>query len=132
SRSVRGAGGVGGGSNSMSTPKIAVRSSASSTRPRAAGTIPARPNEALSSASGSTARSENSSSGAWSRRAPTPYSVAATCLHIPAQSGQEQLIVISEGEGKSPSFGLVTTLITLLDIRPSSSSTSEATSPPQA
>ena len=37
-----------------------------------------------------------------SSRAPTPYITAATCLHIPAQSGQEHFILISAGFGNRP------------------------------
>jgi hypothetical protein len=36
------------------------------------------------------------------RLAPIPYSVAAICLHIAAESGQLQLKEISFGDGNSP------------------------------
>jgi hypothetical protein len=58
---------------SMSTPKTADRSSAARTRPRPGlRFLPARPTASATSSAGSTPRSANSSSGAWSSRAPTP------------------------------------------------------------
>src|SRR3954453_22669808 len=87
--------------SAISSPKRAARSLSSSTL---AGLGAACANErscpALASNSCSfTSRSTNRSSGRSSSLAPMPYSIAATCLHISAQSGQLQDSVISSGEG---------------------------------
>jgi len=67
---------------------------------------------------GSTPRSRKSNSGLWSNRAPTPYNVAARCLHKSAQSGHEHSILISFGDGKSPRSGRVTICMTAAESLP--------------
>src|SRR5208283_6141510 len=89
---------------SMSSPNSSDRSSSARTfllllaffdRGRPA---PARATNSLSS----TWRRRNSNSGLASKRAPTPYRAAATCLHITAQSGQLHEKLSSLGAGNSP------------------------------
>jgi hypothetical protein len=53
-----------------------------------------------------------------------PYSVAATCLHMAAESGQLQLKLISFVEGNRPVPGRVNRSITAADNCPCSNSTS--------
>ena len=72
----------------------------------------------------STPRSRKSVSGDASRRWPTPYIAAATCLHIPAESGQLHRIEISFGFGNRPCPRSVTVSMTALDSLPCRSSTS--------
>src|ERR1022692_4226926 len=52
-----------------------------------------------------------------------PYSTAATCLHMPAQSGQLHESSISSGEGNRPWFCRQIRSMTPLDNRPCSNST---------
>lgn len=52
-----------------------------------------------------TPRNLKSCSGEESRREPTPYRVAATCLHIVAQSGQSQESFKSCSKGNKPPSG---------------------------
>src|SRR5665213_354644 len=52
--------------------------------------------------------------------------MAATCLHMAAESGQLQLNVISLGEGNRPEPGRVIRSITDVDNRPCSSSIHES------
>src|SRR5437667_866293 len=61
-----------------------------------------------------------------------PYSTAATCLHIPAQSGQLHESLISSGDGKRPVFCLQTRSMTPLENRPCRSSMSESIAPAQS
>jgi hypothetical protein len=64
-----------------------------------------------------------------SKRAPTPYSTAATCLHIDATSGHEHENSISFGAGNSPCSRCTSSCMTPFESRPCSSSTSEPTWP---
>ena len=103
-------------------PEAAIESSSSSRMPnRAERSSPASASSSSDSGAsgtadtrsfGSTLRSRNNCSGSWSSRTPTPYNTAAACLHISAQSGQEQSSSISFGVGKRPSPGRVTISIT--------------------
>src|ERR1019366_6558460 len=61
-----------------------------------------------------------------------PYSAAATCLHMSAQSGQLHESWISAGEGNRPCFCRQIRSMTPLDNRPCSNSTSESMAPPQS
>src|ERR1022692_4138381 len=61
-----------------------------------------------------------------------PYSTAATCLHMPAQSGQLHESSISSGEGNRPWFCRQIRSMTPLDNRPCSNSTSESIAPAQS
>jgi membrane fusion protein, multidrug efflux system len=70
--------------------------------------------------------------GLASSLAPTPYSAAATCLHMSAQSGQLQDSLISVGDGNRPSPSRQTRSITPFAKRPCRSSTSESTVPAQS
>ena len=111
------------GVDSISTPKMSLRSPASSPPP--AGPTPALAAvfaAALMSSCMSVPRRVKKSSGFPSSRAPTPYSAAATCLHMEASSGQEQANSISLGEGKSPPGLRVISWSTPLSSRPWSKS----------
>ena len=61
-----------------------------------------------------------------------PYSTAATCLHIDAQSGQLQSNWIAVGAGNRPVPGLQMRSITALESLPCSSSTKESIDPEQS
>src|ERR1700730_7601667 len=61
-----------------------------------------------------------------------PYSTAATCLHIDAQSGQLQVKRISFGDGNSPVFSSQRRVMTPFEKRPCRSSTSESMAPAQS
>ena len=61
-----------------------------------------------------------------------PYITAATCLHMPAISGHEQVKPISAGCGKRPVSWLVITDMTSVERRPCSSSIIEPILPVQA
>src|SRR5262245_56288251 len=61
-----------------------------------------------------------------------PYSTAATCLHIDAQSGQLHLNAISLGDGNSPVFSSQRRDMTPVEKRPCKSSTSESMAPEQS
>ena len=118
----------GGASSSSVMPNRSERSS-----PNRSSSAPAA--AAAGSASvdtrsvGSTPRRRNNCSGSESSRTPTPYRTAATCLHMAAQSGQEQPSSISFGVGNSPSPGRVTISMTRRGGFPSSNSTSDSISP---
>ena len=116
---------VGASSSSRSIPNIADRSSPARASSSAGGGSASVDTRSV----GSTLRSRNNCSGSVSSRTPTPYRTAATCLHISAQSGQEQPSSISFGAGKSPSPGRVTISMTRRGGLPSSNSTSDSISP---
>ena len=99
-----GFGGANSSGTAMSRPNIADTSSASSTLPAAGPrfVIGRTVSTCATRSFSSTARSRNSSSGCRSSRAPTPYSTAATCLHIERMSGQLQEKRISDGRGNRP------------------------------
>src|SRR4030095_9604787 len=80
----------------------------------------------------STSRSLNRSSGCTSSRAPTPYKTAATCLHMRAESGHEQLSFISAGVGNNPVFCRHNRSIVVFENRPSSNSTNQSLAPAQS
>src|SRR5437764_2902935 len=61
-----------------------------------------------------------------------PYSTAATCLHIDAQSGQLHVNWMSFGDGNSPVFSSHRRVITPFEKRPCSSSTRESMAPEQS
>src|SRR3990167_5172811 len=61
-----------------------------------------------------------------------PYSTAATCLHIDAQSGQLHVKRMSFGDGNSPVFSAQRRVMTPLEKRPCRSSTSESIAPEQS
>src|SRR2546427_11187199 len=61
-----------------------------------------------------------------------PYSTAATCLHIDAQSGQLHVKRMSFGDGNSPVFPSQGGVITPFEKRPCRSSTSESMAPEQS
>ncbi len=61
-----------------------------------------------------------------------PYSVAAMCLHMLAQSEQEHSSSISLGDGNKPVFGCRNASSTALGNFPASSSTSDASFPSHA
>src|SRR5258708_24460205 len=61
-----------------------------------------------------------------------PYSTAATCLHIDAQSGQLQVKRMSLGEGNSPVFSSQRRVMTPFEKRPCRSSTRESMAPEQS
>ena len=61
-----------------------------------------------------------------------PYSTAATCLHIDAQSGQLHVNRISLGDGNSPSSAGRDAPSRRFEKRPCSSSTSESIAPAQS
>ena len=60
-----------------------------------------------------------------------PYSTAATCLHMFAQSGQLHSSVISRGLGNKPVSGSVTIAITSSESEPRSNSSTEPMRPEQ-
>ena len=82
-----------GATSAISMPNTSARCASSSTLPVVGLCLDLRrPAPACATRSlGSTRRNAKISSGWLSRRAPTPYSTAATCLHMDAQSGQLQL-----------------------------------------
>src|ERR1039457_6575931 len=61
-----------------------------------------------------------------------PYSTAAICLHMPAESGQLHERWISAGEGNRPWLCRQIRSMTPLDNRPCSNSTSESIAPAQS
>src|SRR5213594_1544649 len=61
-----------------------------------------------------------------------PYSTAATCLHIDAQSGQLHVKRTSFGDGNSPVFSSQRRVMTPFEKRPCSNSTSESMAPVQS
>src|ERR1019366_8567230 len=61
-----------------------------------------------------------------------PYSTAATCLHIDAQSGQLQVKRMSFGDGNSPVFSSQRRVMTPFEKRPCRSSTRESMAPEQS
>ena len=121
-------------------PEVAIPESSSSNRMpnRADRSSPTSASSSSDSAAsgtadtrsfGSTLRSRNNCSGSWSSRTPTPYNTAAACLHMSAQSGQEQSSSISFGVGKRPSPGRVTISITRSGGSPRSRNTKSSISP---
>ena len=120
-------------------PEVAGESSPSNRMPNSADrSSPASASSSSDSAAsgtadtrsfGSTLRSRNNCSGSWSSRTPTPYNTAAACLHMSAQSGQEQSSSISFGVGKRPSPGRVTISITRFGGSPRSRCTRSSISP---
>src|ERR1700704_5256894 len=61
-----------------------------------------------------------------------PYSTAATCLHIDAQSGQLHVKMISFDEGNNPAFSSQRRVMTPFEKRPCRSSTRESMAPEQS
>src|SRR5437870_4011790 len=61
-----------------------------------------------------------------------PYSTAATCLHMDAQSGQLHVKMMSVGDGNSPVFSSQRRVITPVEKRPCSNSTKESIAPEQS
>src|SRR6187401_2862226 len=61
-----------------------------------------------------------------------PYSTAATCLHIDAQSGQLHVKRMSFGDGNRPVFSSHSRVMTPFETRPCRSSTSESMAPEQS
>src|SRR4051794_7667497 len=61
-----------------------------------------------------------------------PYSTAATCLHIDAESGQLQVKRTSPGDGNRPVFPSQRRVMTPFDKRPCRSSTTESMAPEQS
>ena len=94
----------GASSPPMSRPNSAAISSVSSTLPAPGAASPsAAPFRYWQPDPSRRPRADrNSNSGFRSSRAPTPYSTAATCLHIDAWSGQLHENRISDGFGNSP------------------------------
>src|SRR5436309_2474275 len=93
------------GASSSSIPNTADSRSSAMRLPAAGRARETAPVVAdLSSSAWSTWRSTKNSSGLASRRMPTPYRTAATCLHTSAESGHEQSSSSSPGSGNSPSF----------------------------
>src|SRR5450756_2813310 len=61
-----------------------------------------------------------------------PYSTAATCLHIDAQSGQLHVKMISFGDGNSPVLSSQRRVMTPFENRPCSNSINESMAPAQS
>ena len=61
-----------------------------------------------------------------------PYSTAATCLHIDAQSGQLHVKRMSFGDGNSPVFSRQRRVMTPFEKRPCRSSMRESMAPEQS
>src|SRR5882672_3825730 len=61
-----------------------------------------------------------------------PYRTAATCLHIDAQSGQLHVKMMSFGDGNSPVVCSQRRVMTPVEKRPCSNSTTESMAPEQS